>query len=184
MKRLILATTCAALLAATPTAGVQAQEAAQPAHSSHYGATAAGPGKNAKPGRSALANLLPPGTIQTKLVVTDLDKSAAFYSEVLGATQAVRLKSTMNRRPMDEVILKFPNGDFLPLVLIKYLDGGTATHEQVVIVFFTDDIDALIDRVERNGGRVTERRDDPKHRARIAFWYDPEGNLVETVQMD
>ena len=35
----------------------------------------------------------------------------------------------------------------------------------------------------KTGGKVTERRDALEHKARIAFWYDPDGNLAETVQM-
>ena len=75
------------------------------------------------------------------------------------------------------------NGESHPLVLIEFLDGKSPTHEQVVLVFFTDDIEMFLARVERCGGRISERRDHAEHAARIAFWYDPEGNLAETVQL-
>jgi catechol 2,3-dioxygenase-like lactoylglutathione lyase family enzyme len=127
--------------------------------------------------------MLEAGSMQTKLIVADLEKSADFYSEVLELTQAMRFESSMNHRPMDEIMLADATGDSHPLVLIKFLDVEAPTHGQVVFVFFTDDIDAFLGRVERCGGRVDERRDDPEHKARIAFWYDPEGNLVETVQL-
>jgi predicted enzyme related to lactoylglutathione lyase len=127
--------------------------------------------------------MLKPGTMQSKLIVSDLENSATFYSEVLGVVQAMRFQSVMNYRPMDEVMFNDAGGSSHPLVLIKFLDDEVPTHEQMVLVFFTDDIDAFIGRVERCGGRVSERRDDREHRARIAFWYDPEGNLVETVQL-
>lgn len=123
------------------------------------------------------------GTIQFKLVVKDLDKSSTFYRAVFQARQAMRFTSSMDRRPMDEVLLESANGELLPLVLIKFLDGSSPTHTQAVLVNFTDDIDAFLQRVERGGGRLSERRDDLEHKARIAFWYDPEGNLGETVQM-
>ena len=127
---------------------------------------------------------LPAGTFQSKQIVSDIDRSAAFYQRVFGVVPFLRFKSVMNHRPMEEILFNFPNGDHVPLVLIKFLDDGAISHDQAVHVFFTDDIDALIDRVESNGGQVTERRDDPEHKARIAFWRDPEGNLFETVQMD
>jgi catechol 2,3-dioxygenase-like lactoylglutathione lyase family enzyme len=127
--------------------------------------------------------MLKPGAMQAKLIVRDLDKSAAFYGEVLGLSQIMRFEDVMNYRPMDEVMFAYPGGDSHPLVLIQFLDGDAPTHEQVVFVFFTDDIDAFLGRVERCGGRLSERRDDPEHKARIAFWHDPEGNLVETVQL-
>lgn len=135
-------------------------------------------------GGSKIVSTLPAGTFQSKQVVRDLDRSATFYQRVFGIVPFMRFKSVMNHRPMEEILFNFPNGDHVPLVLIKFLDDGAVSHEQAVHVFFTDDIDALIDRVEQNGGQVTERRDDPEHRARIAFWRDPEGNLFETVQMD
>lgn len=128
-------------------------------------------------------NTLSPGTFQAKQIVLDLNRSAAFYERVFGIVPAMRFKSVMNHRPMEEVLFKFPNGHHVPLVLIRFLDNDIVSHDQTVHVFFTDDIDSLIERVEQNGGRVTERRDDTQHRARIAFWYDPEGNLLETVQM-
>ena len=123
------------------------------------------------------------GTIQFKLMVKDLERSATFYKDVLQVRQAMRFSASMNRRAMEEILLEHPNGSLISLVIIKFLDGISPTHEQAVFVFFTDDIDAFIERVKRNGGKVTERRDDPENKARIAFWYDPEGNLAETVQL-
>jgi predicted enzyme related to lactoylglutathione lyase len=127
--------------------------------------------------------MLSAGYMQSKLVVSDLEKSAAFYGEVLELRQARRFEDMMNYRPMDEVMFEYASGESHPLVLIRFLDGDAPTHAQVVFVFFTDDIEAFLSRVEHCGGRVSERRDDPAHRARIAFWYDPEGNLAETVQL-
>jgi predicted enzyme related to lactoylglutathione lyase len=118
-----------------------------------------------------------------KLIVNDLEKSAAFYSEVLEVSQAMRFTSTMNHRAMDEVMLQSSSGDSIRWCSFKFLDDKVQTHDQMVLVLFTHDIDAFLGRVERCGGRVTERREDPEHKARIAFWYDPEGNLVETVQL-
>lgn len=140
-------------------------------------------GGTAASAQTAPARTIPAGTIQFKLVVSDLDRSGAFYRSVLQATQAMRFTSSMNRRAMEEILLARPDGELLTLVLIRFLDRRAPTHTQAVTVFFTDDIDAFVERVVRGGGKVTERRDDPEHGARIAFWYDPEGNLAETVQL-
>lgn len=126
---------------------------------------------------------LPVGTIQYKLIVNDLDGAGAFYRDVLHLEQFMHFTSSMNRRPMEEILLKDRSGQLVPLVLIKFLDSSAPSHDQAVLVFFTDDIDAFVARVEQNGGKVAERRDDHEHKARIAFWYDPEGNLAETVQL-
>ena len=127
--------------------------------------------------------MIGPGSMQTKLVVADLEGSAGFYADVLELTQARRFQDTMDCRPMDEVMFDDAQGQSHPLVLIKFLDGSSPSHEQSVSVFFTADIDAFVARVERGGGRITERRDHREHKARIAFWLDPEGNLAETVQL-
>lgn len=124
-----------------------------------------------------------PNTMFTKLVVKDLDRCAEFYREVCELKELLRLDSVMNHRPMSEVMFQFQDGNTTPLVIMKYLDDSEPTHGQAVIVIFTDDLDAFIDRVERFGGRVDERREDFKNDARIAFWFDLEGNVVETVQM-
>lgn len=162
-----------AVLAIGGTAATAPSVAADP-----RGSAPAGPSD-----RDESQRTIPAGTLQFKLVVKDLEKSGAFYRAVFQARQAMRLTSSMDRRPMEEILLERANGELLPLVLIKFLDGSSPTHTQAVIVNFTDDIDAFLQRVERGGGRLSERRDDLEHKARIAFWYDPEGNLGETVQM-
>ena len=124
-----------------------------------------------------------PNTMFTKLVVRDLDRCADFYREVCDLREMLRLESVMNHRPMREVMFEYQDGSTAPLVIMEYLDGTEPTHGQSVTVIFTDDLDAFVERVERCGGRMDERREDSKNDCRIAFWFDPEGNLMETVQM-
>ena len=126
-----------------------------------------------------------PNTIYLKLVVNDLDRSSAFYRAVFGLQEMLRLRSTMEHRPMGEVMFRFADGATVPLVLIHYLDGRPVpARGQSVVVFFTDDLDKLVARVRENGGRLTEVREEPGHKARVAFWRDPEDNEVETVEME
>lgn len=134
--------------------------------------------------RASTVNTLAPGTFQSKLIVEDLRNLASFYSEVLQIYQTRRFTSTMNLRPMEEVMFETAVGESHPLVLIKFLDQKASSHGQVVQVFFTDDLDSFLDRVQQCGGRLAERRDDLEHKARMAFWDDPEGNHAETVQLD
>ena len=119
-----------------------------------------------------------------KLVVSDLNRMADFYRNILLLTEKLRFDSVMNHRPMSEVMFEYADGSIAPLAVIKYLDGGTPSHDQAVPVFFTDDVKAMLDRIDRHGGRVNEDREDRANDARIVFWYDPEGNVVETVQMN
>ncbi|GBH33173.1 VOC family protein, partial [Sphingobium xenophagum] len=53
---------------------------------------------------------------------------------------------------------------------------------QAIIVFMTEDLDGLLERVQANGGRVTEEQTIPEHGYKLAFWRDPEGNLIESAQ--
>lgn len=118
-----------------------------------------------------------------KLIVEDLDRAAAFYSAVCGVNEVGRVDDEMNGRPMSEVILEPAQEGASALVIMTYRDGSTPSHGQAVPVFFTDDLDAFVARVEQNGGKVSQLREMPDQRARVAFWYDPEGNLIETAQM-
>lgn len=124
-----------------------------------------------------------PDTMFTKLVVRDLDRCASFYRDVFQWRELLRLESVMDHRPMREVMFETQDGTTVPLVIMTYVDGTEPTHGQAVLVLFTADLDALVARVERSGGTLGERRADAKDQWRVAFWQDPEGNAVESVQM-
>ncbi len=121
----------------------------------------------------------------TKLVVGDLDKMKAFYTNVFGLKQFDRVKADIGIDPIDEIMLGRDSG-FGPgsLVLLRFTELAPPRPGAVILGFITDDLNALVDRIVANGGRLhAEIKDIPEMKVRVAFAKDPEGNLAELVQM-
>lgn len=121
----------------------------------------------------------------TKLVVGDLDKMKAFYTNVFGLKQFDRVKADIGIDPIDEIMLGHDSG-FGPgsLVLLRFTELAPPRPGAVILGFVTDDLNALIDRIVANGGRLHAAiKDIPEMKVRVAFAKDPEGNLAELVQM-
>ena len=137
-----------------------------------------------------MANTMPHGSTAdahfsfTKLLVDDLDRSAAFYKSVCGLVEQMRFDGSINGRPISEItfLSTYPGGG--SLTLLKFKDAPKPTNDEVILGFTTSDLDAFITRVEAAGGKVT----DPiktlrKMNLRVAFVQDVEGHLIEVVQL-
>lgn len=122
----------------------------------------------------------------TKLVVHDPEKMAAFYREVYGlhAVKRVRGESIAGEE-IDEIMLSTdPAAQWGPLVLLQYLGRSASPAGELILGFTTDDLPALLERVEQAGGRVhAPIREMPELKLRVAFATDPEGHLAELVQL-
>lgn len=122
----------------------------------------------------------------TKLIVHDLEKMAGFYGEAYGlhAVHRVRGESIGNEE-IDEIVMSpDPNATWSPLVLLKYVGRSRSPNGEVILGFTTDDLPALLERVETAGGRVhAPIREMPDLKIRVAFATDPEGHLAELVQV-
>lgn len=121
----------------------------------------------------------------TKLVVGDLEKMKAFYTNVFGLKQFDRVQADIGIDPIDEIMLgidsAFGSGS---LVLLRFTEIAPPRPGAVILGFITDDLNALVDRVVANGGRLHAAiKDIPEMKVRVAFTKDPEGNLAELVQM-
>jgi predicted enzyme related to lactoylglutathione lyase len=69
-------------------------------------------------------------------------------------------------------------------VLLRFTELAPPRPGAVILGFVTDDLNALIDRIVANGGRLHAAiKDIPEMKVRVAFAKDPEGNLAELVQM-
>jgi predicted enzyme related to lactoylglutathione lyase len=120
----------------------------------------------------------------TKLVVGDLEKMKSFYMNVYGLKQFDRIKADIGIDPIDEIMLGRDSG-FGPgsLVLLRFTELAPPRPGAVILGFITDDLQALLDRIVANGGRVhSPIKDIPEMKVRVAFAKDPEGNLAELVQ--
>jgi predicted enzyme related to lactoylglutathione lyase len=121
----------------------------------------------------------------TKLVVGDLEKMKAFYTNVFGLKQFDRVQADIGIDPIDEIMLGRDSG-FGPgsLVLLRFTELAPPRPGAVILGFVTDDLNALVDRVVASGGRLHAAiKDIPEMKVRVAFTKDPEGNLAELVQM-
>ena len=137
----------------------------------------------------------------TGFVVEDLEKSVAFYADVLGmriATRMERQGETINQ------ILGFPNahvkGAFLDkeeghqLELLQYISptGGRANFERndlgaSHLAFFVEDLDRFYEETSQRGltyfNPPTALRDEAgKVVRKIAYSQDPDGNWLEFIE--
>jgi predicted enzyme related to lactoylglutathione lyase len=122
----------------------------------------------------------------TKLVVHDLEKMAAFYTQVYGLEEVTRVRDEIGSEAIDEIILG-TGGGMAPgsLILLRFVDRPpSATGDEVLLGFTTDDLPALLDRIVAAGGSVhAPTKELPAMKLRVAFATDPEGHLAELVQM-
>lgn len=130
---------------------------------------------------------LPHGTTQdarfmfTKLVVHDIDKAAAFYSEVFGLIEMARFEAVITGRPLTEAVYQ-PSHEGGPLfILARFADSTGPAKSEAIVGFGTSDLEALVARAEKAGGKVLERLEIPGAGSH-AFIEDPEGHLVQASQ--
>ena len=120
----------------------------------------------------------------TKLIVDDLDKMAEFYSEVFGFEEQGRVHSDVSGRVIDEIMFHPTAPGAASFVLFKFVDRVAPAQEEVILGFITADLNALVDRATRAGGGITQQiREMPEHGVKVAFVTDPEGHLIEVVEM-
>ena len=116
--------------------------------------------------------------------VSDLKKSADFYSRVLGMKQV----GTITLDYMDEIILAYPADNFARgsrLVLMHWKDGSKRNYKNlpVKVVLQVKDAKAAVDRIRAEGLEVM--REPTKSKASgniVAFGKDPDGYMIELLQ--
>ena len=121
--------------------------------------------------------------VTTKLVVHDLDKLSAFYCEAYGFAPRGRVQAAIDGEAIDEILLGRPGQQGVPLILMKYVDRPAPPTGEVALVFMTDDIEALFERVRACGGRIQvapQRGGAMPFKA--GFTTDPEGHLIENIE--
>ena len=117
----------------------------------------------------------------TKLVVGDLDKSAAFYEAVFDLERAARVDSEIDGRPIAEIIYR--QSGAMTFVLLAYTDAPKPAGGEIIIGASAEDVDALVEKVKAAGGSVvTAPVARPEHGAKVGFVRDVEGHLIEVIQ--
>lgn len=126
-----------------------------------------------------------PRLSSTKLVVDDLEATKNFYCGAYGFVERGRVQAEMLGEPIDEYLLGQEGDPGMPLILMKYLErGAPPVGQEVALVFMAADLDALFERVLSHGGRVLREPFQSEHAPfRAGFAADPEGHLIENIEM-
>ncbi len=119
----------------------------------------------------------------TKLIVGDLDKSAAFYEATCQLVRQTRIDTESAGRKLSEILYQPTAPGGAMFVLIHYYDTPKPTTGELVLGFNTRDIDAFVARAQAAGGSI-ERAPYaiPEMKIQVAFVRDLEGHLIEVVQ--
>lgn len=120
----------------------------------------------------------------TKLVVQDLEGTAAFYKDVAGLAEMARIQDTIGDRQIDEILFNATGEGGATFVLFKFLDRDAPAQNEVILGFQTSDLEAFVERVQKAGGNVVEPIEVREaHGVKVAFVTDPEGHLIEVVEL-
>jgi lactoylglutathione lyase len=120
----------------------------------------------------------------TKLLVDNLEASAAFYKSVCGLVETKRVDATIAGRNIRELLFAPSHEGGATFVLLKFLDTPKPTNDEVILGFMTDDIDAFVERAKAAGGAVAQSASTTvEHGLKVAFVTDVEGHLIEVVQL-
>ena len=121
----------------------------------------------------------------TKAVVDDLQGVTSFYKTVFALKEVMRVQDKIAGESIDEIILS-PTGEMTPssFILLKFVDRPAPAASDSILGFITDDLVALLQRIRAAGGTVVQ---EPKLMTelglKVGFAKDPEGRLLELVQM-
>ena len=116
------------------------------------------------------------------IAVSDLDRSAAFYTELLGMV----VLQTIEVPTMREIVLGFEGVRGASVLLMKYTDGRNPSckDDPVKLVFYVANARATLEAI-RDANYIVHREatEYPSMGgAIIGFAKDPDGYLIELVQ--
>ena len=119
-----------------------------------------------------------------KTFVADLEKMAAFYEEVLGLIPFQRHQDLMLGRPISEIMYQASYSGGPAFTMISYTDGNPPPPGEAVQGFVSTDLAATCDRARAHGGTVPEPiKEIPEYGIKVAFILDPEGHILEVIEM-
>jgi len=120
----------------------------------------------------------------TKLLVSDLETAAKFYTSVCGVVEMHRVDAEIIGRKVSEIVY-LPTYQGGPMFILAKFDAAPKpVNDEVILGFATKDLGAFIARVEAAGGQVLEMSaaDNPSG-FRHAFVSDIEGNILQITQV-
>lgn len=116
------------------------------------------------------------------IAVSDLEASAAFYTEMLGMVEL----QTIDVSGMKQIVLGFEGVRGASVLLMKHADDKNRSFElsPVKLVFYVADTAGILEAV-RAANYVVEKEAAafaPMGGAIIGFAKDPDGHLIELIQ--
>lgn len=113
--------------------------------------------------------------------VNDLEKSADFYTRVVGMQQL----TTLEPENMKEIVLGF-EGRGASLLLMHYTDGSNPNYQDnpVKVVVYVPDAGAIMEAAQQYGAEVVRALSPVAEigNALVGMVKDPDGYVVEFVQ--
>ncbi|MEM4703729.1 MAG: VOC family protein [Candidatus Bathyarchaeia archaeon] len=106
--------------------------------------------------------------------VSDLEKAARFYEEVLGLEKKYEYSSYVG----------FECGGVEIGLIPKSAKGQKPSHLSPSVEFLVDDIEKACRELERKGVKFTKELHDESWGGRQTAFTDPDGNILEIVQID
>lgn len=122
----------------------------------------------------------------TKIHVSDIDTAERFYTETLGLVQTARLEVGEGEYAFKEAILSIPSAsiDGAKLGLVQYLSKPAPAPGEAVFAFMVDDVERVASTMVKAGGTIVSPvREIPEHHLKLAYVADPEGHVVEIMQL-
>lgn len=119
----------------------------------------------------------------TKIVVADLGRAERFFAQAFGLQVLHRVVAEDHAYPLEEIVLSLsPEGH--KLVLVHYLTRPCPPAGSAWIGFTVTDMASALEAVEANGGKVeVPAHDSPEHSVIAAIAADPDGHLIEVIQL-
>ncbi|MEI5102433.1 VOC family protein [Streptomyces sp. PmtG] len=117
-----------------------------------------------------------PATIQPMLITPDVIRLQAFYAQLLGAEQTVRVPDD---GPVFFVTLRVKDSE---IGLVANEKAPLGVPQRSLLSVMVDDVDALLDPVRDLGGQVLGPPNDMPWGQRVAHVKDPDGNALNLVQ--
>jgi len=119
----------------------------------------------------------------TKLIVGDLERSAAYYEAAFGLSELYRFEGKIAGERFEQVILGV-DGAMAGLILVRFVERDAPPNGAVILGFMAPDLAALFERAVAAGGTVHADIRDPKIPgvALVGFLADPDGHLAEVLQ--
>lgn len=111
------------------------------------------------------------------ICTADLVRLRAFYAEVFGAEQTLRVPAEG-----DEFFANLRIGAAV-LGIVVSESGAAASPGRIVLTMFVPNVDDLLPAVERAGGTVLGPANDMPWGHRVAHVTDPDGNTLNLTQV-